>query len=107
LIRPQLAGFEVTGDKSVFPLLAIVFIYLGYRAGVKEKAAGQIPAASDSQKRNRFWLLVAAYGASCVIMPFLLPYTGVVLPFGELAIVSITTFFICVGITWFTLRLKK
>ena len=73
----------------------------------KAKAAGQIPAASDSQKQKRFWVFVASYGAACITMPFVLPYTGVTLPFGELVVLSVITFVMCIGITWLTLRLKK
>jgi hypothetical protein len=88
-------------------LMALVILVWGVFTVVKAKKAGEIPAMSTSQKQKKFWMLVAVYAASSVPMPFLLPLTGVSLPFSELVVLSIITFFLCIGITWLTMKLTK
>jgi hypothetical protein len=96
------------GYDCIPTLLAVVFIYLGYRASKKAKATGQIPEQSDVQKRTRFSVMVVTLGATCVTMPFVMPWTtGVALPFGEWVVISIFTFFMCIGILWLTMKMKK
>ena len=95
-----------SGFDTIPFLGACVFFYLGYRAGKKAKAAGQIPTASDSQKRKRFSLMVASCAVACVAMPFLLPATGVALPFAELVVISVVPFFICIGAIWLGMKMR-
>jgi hypothetical protein len=82
-----------SGLDAIPSLLSIIFFYLGYRLSKAAKTAGQIPAATDSQKQKRFWIFVTAYGAASVATPFLLPFTGVRLPLGTLVVISIIAFF--------------
>lgn len=88
-------------------LLAIVFFYLAYRTSKKGRATGQIPAASDTQKRKQLILIVASCAVGCSVMPFLLPVTGLSLPFGEVVVISIISFFVCVGAAWLGMKMQK
>lgn len=92
--------------ESVPILIAIVLIYLGYRTGKKAKAAGQLPAVSESQKRKQLSLMVVSCAAMCVAMPFVMPLAGLRLPFAELVIISIVSFFLCLGAFWLGSRMK-
>ena len=98
----------IPSDLEIVPsIVAVVFFYLGYRVSKRAKTAGEIPTASATQKQKKFRVLVASYAAACVTMPFVMPFTGVALPFGELVVFSIITFFMCIGITWMTMRLQR
>jgi len=88
-------------------LVAVVFIYPGYRASMQAKTAGEIPAASVSQKQKKFWVMVITGAFTCAACPFVLPYSGVVLPFWELVLLSVLSFFMLVGIVWLAMRLQK
>jgi hypothetical protein len=92
---------------SIPPLVAVVFIYLGYRASKKAKAAGQIPASSDSGERKRFALMVASCALACIAAPFVLPSTGVTLPFWELVVISVAAFLLCIGAIWLGMKMRK
>jgi hypothetical protein len=95
-------------DFEIVPsIAAVVFFSLGYRVSKKAKTAGEIPAASVSQKQKKFRVLVIACAFACATSPFVLPYSGVVLPFWELVMLSVISFFMCVGIIWLTMRLKR
>jgi len=90
--------------ESIPILVAIIFIYFHSRVRKKAKAAGRIPTASESQKRKLFVLAVALCALVCVTAPFVLPSTGVTLPFAEQVIISVVTFFICVLAIWFGMK---
>ncbi len=87
-------------------LIGIICIYIGYRAQRKEVATGQIPMVPDPQKRKRFALMVALCAVTCAAMPFILPFTGVVLPFTKLIIISVVSFFICIGAVWLGTKMR-
>ena len=91
----------------ILDLAGISLLIWALVAVIKAKAAGKIPITSPSQKQKKFWILVAAYGVACIIAPFLLPFTGVSLPFDELLVLSVITFFICTGITYLTVKAQK
>jgi hypothetical protein len=91
----------------IIELVALIVLSWGVVGIIKAKKAGQIPTISASKKRSKFWILVATYSVACLSMPFLLPLTGVSLPFDKLLVLSVITFFICVGITYFTIKLQK
>ena len=98
----------IPSDFEVVPtLIAVVFFYLGYRASKKTKTAGEIPAASVTQKQKKFRVMVIACAFACATSPFVLPYSGVILPFWELVLLSFISFFMIVGIIWLTMRLKR
>jgi threonine/homoserine/homoserine lactone efflux protein len=98
----------IPSDFEIVPsIVAVVFFYLGYRVSKKAKTAGEIPAASISQKQKKFRVMVIACAFACATSPFVLPYSGVVLPFWELVLLSVISFFMCVGIIWLTMRLKR
>ena len=88
-------------------LVAMALFIWAILISLKAKAAEQIPVTPASQKQKKFWILIIAYGITCIAMPFIIPLTGVSLPFRELVIFSAITFFICIGITYFTMRLQK
>ena len=89
---------------SIFSLIAIIFIYFGYRTSQKAKAAGQMPSLSDSKKRKRFVLIAVPCAMACIAFPFIAPSLGVSLPFGELIVISIISFFISMGAMWFGMK---
>ena len=95
-----------SGLDSIPILIAIVLIYLGYRITKKAKETGQVPASSDSQRRKRFGLLVASSAVACIAMPFVLPSTGVALPFGTLVVISVVSFVLCIGAIWLGMKIK-
>jgi len=94
------------GFETIPILVAIVFNYLGYRAIKKAKAEGQIPQVPESQKRRRIGLAVACCAVACFSMPFLLPVTGVVLPFTTEVVISAVSFFFCVGAIWLGIKMS-
>jgi len=90
-------------DFEEVPFLAgMGFFYLGYRAGKKARAAGEIPAATDSQKQKKFRIMLITCAVGCAATPLLLPYMGVAFPFLEAVIVSVISFFMLAGAMWLT-----
>jgi hypothetical protein len=97
----------ITSDFESGPILmAVVLIYLGYRASKQAKAAGQIPPVSGMDRRKRFLLMVGSCALACIAMPFVLPATGVALPFSTLIMISVVSFLICTGAIWLGVRIK-
>jgi hypothetical protein len=93
---------EMTG--LLIFLLAMVLLLLGYREVIKARDSGQLPTPTEHQLSRRFWLLVGSHGLACVVMPFLLPFTGLNLPMVQRVIISAVTFLICALATWFGIR---
>jgi hypothetical protein len=99
-----------SGFGSVPTLIGIVLVYLAYRISKKAKAAGQtplFPTPSETQKRKKFGLMIGSCALVSIAAPFWLPYTGVTLPFGELVIISVSSFFICIGAVWLGMKMRK
>ena len=95
--------------EAVPTLIGIIFIYLAYRISKKAKASGQaplFPAPSQSQKRKRLVLMIFLGAVVCISAPFWLPYTGVTLPFSELLIISISSFFVGAGAVWLGMKMR-
>jgi len=98
----------IPGDFDFIPLFAApLVLYLGLRANRKARIAGQIPATTNTQKRKQFVLVVITCAIGCSIMPFVLPATGVQLPFRELVIISLLSFVITIGAFWFGQKMRK
>jgi asparagine N-glycosylation enzyme membrane subunit Stt3 len=98
------SSFEVIPN-----LIGIVFFFLAYRVSKKAKTTGQtplFPAPSESQKRKKLGLMLVSGAVVCIAAPFWLPSTGVSLPFGELVIISILSFFIGVGAVWLGMKMR-
>ena len=100
----------IPSDFEAIPtLIGVVFIYLAYRISKKSKAAGQtplFPTPSEAQKWRKLRWTIITCAAVTIAAPFWLPYTGVTLPFGELVIISISSFFVCIGGVWLGMRMK-
>ena len=97
----------IPSDFDSVPILAaVVLIYLGYRASKQAKTSGQIAPLSEVQRRKRFLLAVGSCAVACIATPFILPATGVKLPFRELAVIGIISFLLCVGAIWLGMKMK-
>src|SRR5262245_17520643 len=73
-----------TSFEGVPILVALVLIFWGYRVSKKAIESGQVTPLSDVQKRKRFILMACVCAVACVAMPFLMPMTGVSLPFAQM-----------------------
>jgi threonine/homoserine/homoserine lactone efflux protein len=96
-----------TSLEGVPILAALVLIYLGYRVSKKAVQSGQVTPLSEVQRRKRFFLMAVVCAVACVAMPFVMPLTGVSLPFGQMAVVSVISYGLCLGAMWMGLRMKK
>jgi len=96
-----------TSLEGVPILAALVFIYLGYRVSKKAVQSGQVTPLSEVQRRKRFFLMAGACAVACVAMPFVMPLTGVSLPFGQMAVVSVISYGVCLGAMWMGLKMRK
>ena len=96
------------GLGAVPTLVGIIFVYLACRINKKAKTGGEplFPAPTVAQKRKRLGLMVVSCGAVSITAPFWLPYTGVTLPFTELVVISIVSFFICLGAVWLGMKMR-
>lgn len=96
---PQIAG-------SLMMLAGGICMFVGVRlrqARLRNPAEAPYDS-SPPRPTSRIWMLIAIYAVTCALCPFMLPYSGLHLPFSELVVISVITFIICVTITVFTAR---
>jgi len=90
---------------SQFILLGLSAVGAWYVVWLQRRAkkSGEHMSSSVSprQKRKYTWLQIGVVFVACAISPFILPYTGVRLPFAQEIVTSIITFAICVCIILF------
>lgn len=96
-----------TSFEGVPILVALVLIFWGYRVSKKAVESGQVTPLSEIQKRKRFILMAGVCAVACVAMPFLMPMTGVSLPFAEMVVVSVFSYAICLGAMWMGMKMRK
>ncbi len=75
-------------------LICVVTLLFVQRRAKKRRDPGFIPA-TPSKNRRYTWLLLIVLFCSCLTYPFILPYTGITLPFGQLVLISAVTFIMC------------
>jgi hydrogenase/urease accessory protein HupE len=61
---------------------------------------------SPGKRRKQTWLLIGVVFVAAAASPFVMPYTGVKLPFAQEVVTSIITFAICVCIILFVRRYR-
>ncbi len=71
-------------------ICAVTLLVVQRRA--KRRRDPSFEPAPPSQNRRQTWLLLIVVFFSCVTSPFILPYTGIVLPFWQLVIISAVSF---------------
>jgi hydrogenase/urease accessory protein HupE len=96
---PQIAG-------SLMMLAAGICMYVGVRLRQARLRNPTNPASDSPPARptNRIWMLIAIYAVTCALCPFVLPYSGLNVPFSELVIISVIPFIICLTVTFFSAR---
>ncbi len=97
----------IPSDYEVLPFLAsLVFFYFGFRASKKAKESGEVAPLPDAARRKRFWLMIGCCAVACAVMPFVLPVTGVTLPFATRVIICLVSFVLCIGAVWLGTRMR-
>ena len=99
----------IPSDWDSLPILAaIVCFYLWYRLTKKAKDSGQTAptAPPEGQKRKRAVGMIGAAAIACAAGPFVLPATGVTLPFGVLVAISLVSFLFFIGLIWLSLKVR-
>jgi len=74
----------------IFVVCLWTVVWLQRRA--KRRGDPSFVPATPSQNRRYMWLLLAVLFISCVSSPFVLPYTGVTVPFEQRVIISAVVF---------------
>src|SRR6266480_4705952 len=68
----------------IFVVSVCAVVSLQRRA--KKRGDPSFVPATPEQNRRQMWLMLVVAFVSCIAWPFLLPYTGITLPFPQLAI---------------------
>jgi len=93
---------------DIFQIIALVcwvsFFVIHARRRKAATAAGvPIVVATPAQQKRITWLFVIIFVVGTLSSPFWLPYTGVLLPFRQMVVVSFISCIICLGV-YFTAR---
>ncbi len=81
----------------VFATCAWSVVWLQRR--VKRGGDPSFALATPAQNRRHTWLLLIVLFVSCATSPFVLPYTGIILPFSERVIISAVIFIVFAPLT--------
>jgi len=97
----------IPSELEMLPMVAGAVCLLALmRATAKAKAAGEIPQMSEAQTKKWLVFAVAVVAVACVAGPFVMPSTGVRLPFHVWVVISIFTFVLSTAAVWLGLRMR-